>query len=573
MVWEVFIVILLVLILAAGLFSYIMKKRHYRVIDQLDQQKKEVSKISLANHFKKGNQLKLSGKTENHYNQLVGKWSEVEAKKLPSVENQLFEAERAVDLLRFKKAKQAEEKAESLLTSTRTEIEQIKKNVEKILRNETENQRYVEEIQEQYKVLRKKLLTQSFTFGPALEELENRLSEVERKFTVFSSITSEGDHIEAQKVLDQIKVEIQEMNDYLSVIPEQLEMLEAVFPPEIEELKSGYHELRKEGFLFPDDTILEDTQDVEEKIDQAKELIGSLQLKEADLKIDEIDKNLDKLYQKMEVEIEAKQTVRKDAVNLRRAFHYLLEQNRRLRIETDRIKQSYLLDEKTIQAGPDYKIEIEEIRKQFEQVQEKITDQTVVFSAIKENLREIFEELNRIHDEQEMLLESVLQLRPEELRIKKHVDEMENALRELKREVEMQHLPGLQDEYLEIFYYVSDRLEELARELGQIRMDMTKAQELETICEEEVQKLTLQTQQMIHDARMTELTMQYISRYRAQHLPVEEAMEKSITLFRQEFAYDESLAVLRKALEKIEPGAYEKIHQRAIEDGRLHINS
>ena len=50
---------------------------------------------------------------------------------------------------------------------------QLSHILEKLLESAQENRKELEEIQERYNKIRKQLLAHSFTFGPAIETLEN----------------------------------------------------------------------------------------------------------------------------------------------------------------------------------------------------------------------------------------------------------------------------------------------------------------------------------------------------------------------------------------------------------------
>lgn len=556
---EGIIVIILVLFIIGYVAAYIMKTRHYRVIDAMEEKKKELGQRSLNEQFQQGDRLTLSGKSEEEFKKLLHRWNRVETQEMPSIENHLFEAEKSVDLLRFSKAKKAEETAHETISSVTGNIEQIQKELEQLLRRPMENQTLAEQTQQRYQQLRKRLLTQSFTFGPALEELENRLSEMEEQSSVFSAYTSEGDHMAGRQVLDQLDKDIEKMEHQLDVIPEELEVLDKVFPEDLKELRKGYEMLRKQDMKFPDDTILEDIQQLEEQLTVSKQLIGRLALEEAASNNDAIDDRIGDLYEKMEKEVQAKETVRKEAMNLRKAFHYLAERNRRLRIETDRIGQNYVLSEELASAGERSKEKLEKNQQEFELIQENLSDFPMIFSEVQQRLEDIFEQLEQINDDQEQTYEDLQHLRQEEQEIKQHVDEMELRMRAVKRKIEMHHLPGLPEQYLDLFFYVTDRIEELAIELSQLQMDIQKARELERLCEEEVQKIEAETDQLIDTVRLTELTMPYINRHRSESENVEEAIQQSRYYFREEFDYDAALNVLVQELERIEPGAFEEI--------------
>ncbi len=115
------------------------------------------------------------------------------------------------------------------------------------------------------------------------------------------------------------------------------------------------------------------------------------------------------------------------------------------------------------------------------------------------------------------------------------MESFEFRLRNLKRFVEKQRLPGLPGEYLE-FFVATDRVEELGKELNKIRINMQEINKLVSVCED-LDLLDEQTKDLVDAAALTEQMMQYANRYRHSHPDIKAAIDKSLYLFSKEYRY------------------------------------
>ena len=173
---EIIIAVILLLAVAAFIFSYITRKKHYRIVDQLEEQKIQLLDMPIVDDVQVIKTLKLTGQTKENFEKWENEWKKVETVSIPEIENHLYEAERAVDKLRFSHAGSLEESAKSKLDETKQTLLLIQDALTELVRGEEKNKEELNRIKETYQTIRKKLLTQSFSFGPALEQLEQKLT-------------------------------------------------------------------------------------------------------------------------------------------------------------------------------------------------------------------------------------------------------------------------------------------------------------------------------------------------------------------------------------------------------------
>lgn len=563
---EYILSVIIVLAIVAYLTSYMMKKKHYTKINALEKRKIELMDLPVVDDLHRAKELQLTGQTEKKYNRLRAEWEIIEAAAFPDLENCLFDAEQATDRLQLIQAKKAEEKAAQLIEKTKKAIAELQESLQELLESEEQNLLEVKRIQEMYQENRKKLLTQSFSFGPALENLEKKLTFLEVDFSKVSELTASGDHIEAQKRLNKIDADTKELNYIIKQLPGILKQLTNEFKEQLQELREGYAQLIEQNFVFLNDTILEDIESIEKECQTVEQLIANCDVDEAKSKNQEIEEKINRLYDVMEAEIEAKEYIIARQPVLDDYIEFVLEKNRKLLIEIDRVAQSYALNHEELTQTEAMQEELEEIQNNFDTFTDGLNSHQAVFTAVQESYAENAKALERIEEKQKEINHYLVELREEEKEVKDKIDDFEFNLRGVKRYVEKQHLPGLPTNYLDFFFSTTERVEQLSKELNKLRIDMKDIKSLCDLCDDDIELLIEKTEELVDSALLTEYMLQYANRYRHTHPEIASAITESLTLFNAEFDYHEALEHIATALEEVEPGSFKKVEKNYLED-------
>ena len=132
-------------------------------------------------------------------------------------------------------------------------------------------------------------------------------------------------------------------------------------------------------------------------------------------------------------------------------------------------------------------------------------------------------------------------------------------MRNMKRALEKEHLPGLPELYLEFFLATTARIEELSRLLNRVKIDMVEIDKLALLCQEDIENLDTETDKIIDSALLTEYMIQYANRYRNEHPNLDLTIRRAEALYNDSYKYDEAVALLETELERIEPGAAQRV--------------
>lgn len=136
---------------------------------------------------------------------------------------------------------------------------------------------------------------------------------------------------------------------------------------------------------------------------------------------------------------------------------------------------------------------------------------------------------------------------------KANLDMYELDLRNLKRRLEKNNLPGLHEVYYQQFYKVTEEIENLSQFLNRVKVDMDEVDQLEVKLQEDMDQLETITEEIIDSATLTEYMIQHSNRFRYDIPEMDQAIRDAQYYFYEEFRYREALAVIEKALRRVDP--------------------
>lgn len=559
---QIILLVVVVIIAVTALSTYLVRKRYYSQIDELDDQKNKVLDYAPYEELKEVSEMNISGQSSEVRNQLEDEWRQIESVKYPKLENYLFEAEQATDRYRLNESKRNQEAAEEAITEIKDALDSLQHGLQDLIKREQANLEKIDEIKKRYHEVRKSLLAYSFSFGPASESFEDKLRLMENDFTEFSELTVSGDHEEANAIVEQLSKNIQETEDQMDQIPSLLEQIDDVYAEELKDLAEGYDQMTESGFLFPEDNVQEKINVLENDKELIYEKIRLLDLDEARIQTDKLADNIDALYQEMEDEIEAKAAVSDLLEDTKQAIYYLQDEYRRLNGVANRISQSYILNHEEEKKIACLNEQVKEAREEYDYIQDRVKHQALPYTVAYNKLEETFNQLESYNESFLKISDNLDNYRAEEVALKKDMQEMEQDMYAMKRRLENERLPGLPDNYLELFFSTTDRIEQLSTELARPKIQLIEIRRLHEMCQEDVTQLEEMTEEVIRQVELTELVSQRLYRYKDDHKGVLETIRYSESLFSEDYEYDTALRLVREKLENVDPGAYEEIVQK-----------
>ena len=503
--------------------------------------------------------MHLVGQSQNTFREWNQKWADLSTTSFAELESQIFEVESLNESLKFFKGKAATAEADATLTGMEEQAQAIRKGLKELRETEERNSLAVQKALDVFEELKVELKEQAESFEPAQAELQKQAKQVEDEFTKFVMLNTSGDPIEAREVLEKAESDTYALETTMKRVPPLVQELKKRFPDQLQELQAGYKKMIEEKYVFPEDQILTDIERVNRKVEGSLADLTKVELDTVESTTKDIATDIDGLYTVMEKEYDARKYVERNRKILSDYINHSTRNNRQLLIELDHTAQSYALNHNELGQTRTFQTEIEELFRRNELLEPKIEKHEVAYSEVQSFYKDAYQVLDEIENQQVAIDEAIHELRKVEKEAQEKMDHYEFTLRNLKRYVEKQRLPGLPGEYLEYFFLATDRVEELSKALNKIRIDIDDINKMVSVCDEDMVQLTDRTHDLVDAAALTEQIMQYANRYRHTHPEIKAAIDHSLDLFNQEYRYQDALDEIGTALERVEPGAFKRI--------------
>lgn len=553
------IIAIVVVAFVLYLISYFMRKKNQTRLQELESRREKLFDLPVLEEVDDVKKMHLVGQSQNTFREWNQRWSDISTSEFAELESQIFEVESLNETFRFMKAKKSIEDAEDTMDNMEEEVEKIRKGLTELRESEERNSLEVQKALDVYEELKKNLREHGEAFGPSYSELQKQIKNIEIDFTQFVTLNTSGDPVEAREVLEQAEKRTYELEDTMRRIPAAYEELNDTFPDQLKEIQDGYKKLLEDKYVFPEENFQEEIDRVKKRVETSLKDLEKTEVATVEVANRDTASGIDSLYTVMEREINARRYVLKNRPVIADYIDHAGKNNRQLMIEIDHTAQSYTLNHNELGRVRGFQTEIDELDRRNKETEPKIENHEVAFTEVQGFYKDSYKILDDLENQQVEIDSGLRDLRKGEQEAQANVEKYEFKLRNLKRYVEKQRLPGLPNDYLEFFFVATDRVEDLSKALNKIRVNMQEVKRISEQCEDDLDNLEQKTNDLVDAAALTEQMLQYANRYRHSHPDIRAAIDNSLDLFQKDYKYQEALDTIGTSLERVEPGAFKRL--------------
>ena len=438
------------------------------------------------------------------------------------------------------------------------DIKMIRAALEDLKEQESKNSGRVLHALDLFEKLQTQVAENADSYGQALAEIEKQLENIQSEFSQFVTLNSSGDPVEAAEILDKAEDHILALTHIVEKVPAIVEELTVKLPDQLEDLESGHRKLLESGYHFIETDIESRFQQLHASLKRNEANISALELDNAEYENEQAQEEINALYEIFTREIEAHKVVEKLIKNLPSYLAHTKENNQQLQKEIERLSQTFLLSDTETSHVKELQAELSAQEDVVLSAVEDSSETKQAYSVVQEELEAIQERLKEIEDEQISLGEALAEIEKDDANARQKVNIYANKLHTIKRYMEKRNLPGIPDSFLEIFFSTSNNIEELVKELEAKRVNIESVNRWLEILGNDMEQLEEETYRIVQDATLTEQLLQYSNRYRSFDDNVQAAFNKSLYVFEHDYDYTQSLEIISKALDLVEPGVTER---------------
>ena len=554
----ILIIVIGVLLVLGYVVAVLLRKRNEALLASLEERKEQLYNLPVNDEVEEVKNMHLIGQSQVAFREWNQKWVDLSLNSFADIENNLFEAEGYNNSFRFLKAKQAIGNIESQVQLIDEDIKAIRQALSELKEKEEMNSGRVVHALDMFENLQKQVASDPDAYGPALPEIEKQAENIQVEFSKFVTLNSSGDPVEAAEILDTAENHIVALTHIVEKVPAIVKDVQTTLPDQLEDLEAGHRKLLESGYHFTETDLEARFQQLHAALKANLQNVAALELDNALYENEQIQEEINALYDIFTREIESHKVVEKLVKALPGYLAHAKENNKRLAEEVERLSKTF--ESKELKENHLKELEAELTAQELvvEDALKDTSETQKAYSILQEELEAIEERLKEIEDDQIALSETLSKIEKDDTNTRQKVNIYANRLHAIKRYMDKRNLPGIPQSFLTIFFTASDNTEALLAELEGRRVNIENVNRLLDILTNDMTELEEETYKLVQYATLTEQLLQYSNRYRSFDDHVQAAFDEALYIFEKEYDYPASFKVISEALETVEPGVTER---------------
>ena len=548
------IIAVAVLLVIAYAIAIYVRKRNESKLAILEEKKEELYNLPVNDEVEAVKNMHLIGQSQVTFREWNQKWVDLSLNSFADIENNLFEAEGYNNSFRFFKASHQIDQIESQITLIEEDIAAIRNALADLEKQESKNSGRVLHTLDLFEELQHRVADHSEEYGQGLSEIEKQLENIQSEFSQFVTLNSSGDPVEAAVILDNAENHILALTHIVDRIPAVVTTLSKELPDQLEDLEDGYRKLLDANYHFAETDIEARFQLLYEALKKNHENIAQLELDNAEYENTQIQEEINALYDIFTREIAAQKVVEGLVATLPTYLQHMKDSNAVLVEDIKRLSKSYLFSETDVSHVHRLQTELDSLEESVLALTSEQEEYSEPYSLLEERLENLQATLKEIEDEQVELSQRLAQIEKDDINARQKANIYVNRLHTIKRYMEKRNLPGIPQNFLQLFFTASNHTEELMVELEEAQVNIEVVNRILEITTNDMEILEDETYNIVKYATLTEQLLQYSNRYRSFDERIQEAFNDSLEIFEKEFDYHASFDKISQALEVAEPG-------------------
>ena len=548
-----------ILVLGGVVALFVFRNRKKQDLYPLLVMKDELERETLSDDLKKVKALEIAGKAEKLYSQWESEWYEIQSIDIEELDRDLYSAETYIDKFNFKRADEVIMNSGELIANIKDRIAGIRREIKELTEVEPRNRELYEEIVVEYKELNRELLAKRHQYGAAAEQFENNIKEIAPQLDDFKLLTSTGKYLEAQEKINSVKELIDSLKERMEVLPDLLKEIEKTCPAQIQSLRLKVEEMEKKGFKLNHLEISSKIESSVWQLSDAREKVKSGDIDLIENILDDIYDVIDEVSNDLKKELDYKKYIEENYREITNKLELQDKLNEALYNNIQEIKNRYQIYQKDEEMVANYYDELSDLLDVKHDIDVYINNQPKLnYKDLKEKVELLGQGLEKIEEDQTNYSRYLTSLREEEGHAREKLIFINQEKEVIKRKLDNSRVPGFSDRFIVLYKDVTDSyryaIEELKKE--PINIDLLKRAVAEA--EESLDIYASEVNNILTDIELIEKLIRYANRYRKDNVEFHQQLTVAEQYYR-EYRYNKTLEIIRNSLDKIEPGAYERI--------------
>ena len=527
------------------------RKKYKHTIEELDYEKNKLIGVPILSELSKVRELVKTEDLKRKLNEWDETFKEIKEDKIDNLTDLITDADFMIDKRDYKGAMKKIAYIEILLETIKKKTENLLEEVKVITKSEERNRSIVTKLKAIYRESENKYERTKKDYGPLQESIESYLKKIDLSFKKFESFMDKNDYVSVEKIVVKLEKDINTLKEYLEKTPDLVLISTLMIPNKIEETKTLYFRMQRDGFPLDYLNIEYNIKEIEEKVNTIIEKMKSFELENTDVELKTMLEYFNTIFNSFDKERESKDIFRENIKKLKKKLEGVNKIIYDIYLQMDDIKSTYDLSENEIGKFNVISKSLEKINEDYKVLYEHGKGKTFAYSKLVEELDGLGNRLTRLQDDLDYRLKSITSMKDDEYRAKEQLNMIQNLLVQSKNKLKDYKIPVIPNSYYIELEEAGEAIREIIKELAKkpivikilnIRVDTAR---------DLVFKIFNKTNDIVKSVITCEKLIVYGNRYRTTYKEIDDALNEAEELFRKG-KYKQSMDVSIKAISTVD---------------------
>ena len=314
----IFLALFIAMIIILIIINTKKRNKLKKTIEELDYEKNKIIGVPILSELSKVRELV---KTED-LKQKLAYWDEtfkeIKEKKIDNLTDLITEADFLIERKDYKAAMKKIANIEINLEALKNKTNSLLDEIKVITKSEERNRSIVTKLKVIYRECESKYDRSKKDYGPLTESIESFFNKIDGEFKKFETYMDRNDYVSVEKIVISLEDDINNLKDYLDKTPDLIIMATMMIPNKIEETKTLYSRMQRDGFPLDYLNIEYNINEIETKVNKIIDSLKKYKLDNTDIELKTILEYFNTIFNNFDKEREAKDYFRENLKKLKK---------------------------------------------------------------------------------------------------------------------------------------------------------------------------------------------------------------------------------------------------------------
>lgn len=562
MALYIILAVIIIALVVVGIMFYLRSSKR-QVVEQTEERKIEVEKLTLDDRLSELDELNLKGETQQEHDRLKRESLNNINENLSPVEEKIHNAEENFDKFKFSAAQSELDDANTLMDRYESQHSKLSEEVDNILSLHKDSDRLYEESKNNYREMKRDVLANRHQFGEAADPLEKEIESFEPELIKYTELKEDGNYRQAHEHIATLNEDMNYLKKDMEEIPELIREAQKELPGQFQDLKYGCRDLKVEGYDLDHVKIDSTLQTLKTELSFVEPMISRLEFEEANNKLIGINDQLDEMYDLIEHEVKAKNKVDETKEVITSDLFKAKDMNYTLQTEIEYVRENYYINETDIQNVRQFENEIQNLIAVYDDILREMAKSAVRYSEVQDNLAYIEDHVQVINEKQEKLQNHLIQLREDEAEAKDNILRVQSKKEEVYRRLLASNLTSVPERFIIMKNEIDHEVREINSQFSERPINVKHLKDKVTKVVLHMNNFENEATDVLVNAVLAEKLIQYGNRYRKDDSSIDKSLNEAERLFKNN-RYKRAIEIAEQALDSVDPGISQRIEDEVI---------